>query len=345
MSSFSVPVTKIDRIQEHHNADSLEIATFGGYNSVVRKGDFSPGEEVVYIPEAAVIPEPILEVMGLSGKLAGKEKNRVKPVRLRGVLSEGLVLKKAVAELLLGRLTWLGEDLKEELRIEKWEPPIPASMSGIARPRPSWMPMYTDIENLKKFPDVLQINEPVLITEKIHGTNFAVGMHREEDELVVSSRRHCLLEDAGNLYWQIARKYPFESWLRGTLLALNFESVVLYGEVYGSGVQDLQYGLTNGDRKVALFDVLGNGVYIDEEQWKQHLFPLPAPVVPVLYRGGYTDDIVRELTSGPSHYGTHMREGIVIRPTLERYHPEVGRVILKSISEEYLLRKGGTELQ
>lgn len=38
-----------------------------------------------------------------------------------------------------------------------------------------------------------------------------------------------------------------------------------------------------------------------------------------------------------------MREGIVIRPVLERRHDALGRVQLKSVSDDYLLRKGGTE--
>ena len=36
----------------------------------------------------------------------------------------------------------------------------------------------------------------------------------------------------------------------------------------------------------------------------------------------------------------HTREGFVVRPTKERWHPLLGRVILKLIGEDYLLRKG-----
>jgi len=52
----------------------------------------------------------------------------------------------------------------------------------------------------------------------------------------------------------------------------------------------------------------------------------------------YTDG--KESVSGK---GVHIREGVVIRPSIERYEYKLGRVQLKSISEKYLLRKNATE--
>ena len=50
----------------------------------------------------------------------------------------------------------------------------------------------------------------------------------------------------------------------------------------------------------------------------------------------------RETISGK---GAHVREGAVVRPRVERRDDRVGRVQLKSVSEKYLLRDGGTEFQ
>lgn len=55
---------------------------------------------------------------------------------------------------------------------------------------------------------------------------------------------------------------------------------------------------------------------------------------------------MEEFTSGKetiSGNETNIREGIVIKPIFERVDFSLGRVVLKSVSEEYLLRKGGTE--
>ena len=66
--------------------------------------------------------------------------------------------------------------------------------------------------------------------------------------------------------------------------------------------------------------------------------------VPVLYKGPYIHDIVKQLTDGKSTYDKNqIREGVVITPLIEREDAEIGRVILKSVSEDYKLRKNGTE--
>ena len=90
MSSFAVQVLQLT-ILPHENADVLELAKIGDYLSVVKKGEFKTGQLGVYIPEAALVPDDILESMGLVGKLAGSSHNRVKAARLRGILSQGLV--------------------------------------------------------------------------------------------------------------------------------------------------------------------------------------------------------------------------------------------------------------
>ncbi len=58
------------------------------------------------------------------------------------------------------------------------------------------------------------------------------------------------------------------------------------------------------------------------------------------------DETVEQLTNGKeavSGEEANIREGVVIRPTEERRELELGRVILKSVSEKYLLRKNATE--
>ena len=91
MAYFEVNVVKIDQIEDHPNADALELAVIGGYRAIVKLGDFKAGDLVVYIPEQSIVPQWLLERMGLEGRLAGKDKNRVKAIKLRGVLSQGLV--------------------------------------------------------------------------------------------------------------------------------------------------------------------------------------------------------------------------------------------------------------
>ena len=68
------------------------------------------------------------------------------------------------------------------------------------------------------------------------------------------------------------------------------------------------------------------------------------PLVPVLYRGPFSEAALLEHTSGATVLGgKHLREGVVLRPAVERESAELGRVILKSVSGDYLTRRGGTE--
>lgn len=189
MATFECKVYKL-KIEEHPNADVLELAVVGDYRSIVRKGQFKTGDLGVYIPEAAVLPEWLIASLGLEGKLAGKQKNRVKAVRLRGVLSQGLVypatdvsvdaaypeyaieLHNDVAGTFGMTKVFYpvkeGSVVTEELGITKYEPPIPVHMAGEVF-NAHGMTLKYDIENAKKFPDVLQEGEEVVMTEKIHG--------------------------------------------------------------------------------------------------------------------------------------------------------------------------------
>jgi len=96
MSEFSCEVVRV-KIEPHPNADAIEIARVGDYQSIVRKGQFKDGDLAVYIPEQAIVPEWMLREMGMydeerqKGGLAGAAGNRVKAIKLRGVVSQGLV--------------------------------------------------------------------------------------------------------------------------------------------------------------------------------------------------------------------------------------------------------------
>jgi RNA ligase (TIGR02306 family) len=96
MSNFECPVVKV-RIEPHPNADAIEIARVGDFQSIVKKGQFQDGDFAVYIPEQAVVPVWMLREMGMydeereKGGLAGPLGNRVKAIKLRGVVSQGLI--------------------------------------------------------------------------------------------------------------------------------------------------------------------------------------------------------------------------------------------------------------
>lgn len=361
MAHFSVNVVPVT-IEPHHNADALEIARIGGYRSVVRKGEYQTGDLVAYIPEQAIVPAPILEELGLVGRLAGKARNRVKALRLRGVLSQGLCYP--------ARPGWrAGQDVAAELGIIKYEPPVPASMSGAVYAAGLDRTLRYDIENFKRYPNTFTPGEEVVFTEKIHGTWAQLGWvteamaDPEHGRLVVSSkgiaaRGLAFMPEAAdnehNLYLRAARQLDIGARIaRYFAAAIQTEPVFVLGEVFGSGIQDLGYG-ANSRRTEGLgfrvFDIYvgrpGHGRYLDDDALEAAVAGMGLARVPVVYRGPFSTEALDAHTRGPetvSGQALHLREGVVIRPVKERSTLELGRAQLKSVSEDYLLRKGGTE--
>src|SRR5581483_11604494 len=88
MSTFKVTAEKLT-IHEHPNADALELAQVGLYRAVVVKGRYQTGDWAIYVPEQAVLPQELIDELGLANYLSGRDHNRVVPVKLRGQLSKG----------------------------------------------------------------------------------------------------------------------------------------------------------------------------------------------------------------------------------------------------------------
>ena len=125
------------------------------------------------------------------------------------------------------------------------------------------------------------------------------------------------------------------------------KSVVVYGEIYGSGVQSMVYGFKNGQRGFRLFDIAINGEYLDYDVKAELCKKFGVEMVPFLYRGPFSREVVEKFTDGkttlcdPKDAGAFAgREGCVTTPVKERYSDVLnGRCIVKSVSADYLAAK------
>ncbi|MFJ8014428.1 RNA ligase (ATP) [Streptomyces sp. NPDC096339] len=358
MSTLRVTAEELT-VHEHPNADALELAQVGLYRAVIAKGAYRTGEFAVYIPEQAVLPAGLIEELGLTGRLAGGSADRVKAVRLRGELSQGLVCRPSALDGVdLVKAAEDGTDFAELLGITKWAPPIPTTMSGEVEAAPDLLP-WVDIENLQRYPQIFEEGEPVVLTEKLHGTACLFTYVVEGGRSLVTSKGFgskglALKEEERNLYWRAVRGHDVPAVAAELAARLGATRIGIFGEVYGAGVQDLAYGTdvrtADAPPGLAVFDVSAE---IDGQvRWLDpaELFAGgELPLVPRLYEGPYVLDTVLEWASGRetvSGKALHLREGVVIRPATERYSPVVGgRAIAKAVSPAYLTRKGGTEYE
>ncbi|MFI5681180.1 RNA ligase (ATP) [Streptomyces cellulosae] len=358
MSTLRV-TAEVLTVHEHPHADALELAQVGLYRAVVAKGAYRTGDAAVYIPEQSVLPAGLIEELGLSGRLAGSGADRVKAVRLRGELSQGIVCRpKALADVDLARAAAEGTDFAERLGITKWVPPVPTSMNGDVESAPDLL-AWVDIENIQRYPDVFTPGEPVVLTEKLHGSACLLTYVAHGGRVYVSSKGFgakslALKEDPRNLYWRAVRGHGVAEAAARLAERLGARRVGVFGEVFGAGVQDLTYG-ADGRRDTlgyAVFDVsvdVGGAVRWLDTGEVAELLDGEVPSVPRVYEGPYDVARVLEVASGRetvSGRGLHLREGVVIRPLHERYSPVTGgRAIAKAVSPAYLTRKGGTEFE
>ena len=337
MAQFEVRVHRI-RIEEHPDADALEIARIGGYRSVVRKHQFQDGDLAAYIPESSIVPAELLDQMGLTGKLAGKEQNRVRAARIRGIVSQGLVHPMPDAR--------EGDDVTGLLGITKHLPVIPEYMQGQVHHAPGYTVRY-DIENIKKFPDVLVDGEDVVVTEKIHGVQCQMGMHRGEP--FVASKIYGAHGQAlsigeinrNNIYVQAAAQHMESMRTLAKMPDGPGDTFQIIGEIYGKGVQDLSYD--TAEKMFRVFDLHTGapeqGRFLNHQEMEDLTHRL-FMTVPLLYQGPYSTEKLQELTGGGSMIASHHREGVVVKTAVEREDMRLGRVILKSVSDSHLLRKG-----
>ncbi|MFE9775430.1 RNA ligase (ATP) [Streptomyces sp. NPDC005931] len=355
MSTLRV-TAEVLTVHEHPNADALELAQVGLYRAVVAKGAYRTGEAAVYIPEQAVLPAALIEELGLTGRLAGANRDRVKAVRLRGELSQGIVCRPdALAGVDLVRAAEDGADFAELLGITKWVPPVPPTMDGDVESAPDLLP-WVDIENIQRYPEIFDPGEPVVLTEKLHGSACLLTYLADEGRVYVSSkgfgsRSLALKEDPRNLYWRAVRGHGVAQVAAELAERLGARRVGVFGEVFGAGVQDLTYG-ADGRRDTLGYAVFDVSAEIDGRvRWLDaaELLNGQLPLVPQLFEGPYDSERVLELATGRetvSGRDLHLREGVVIRPAVERHSPVTGgRAIAKAVSPAYLTRKGGTEYE
>jgi len=320
MSEFHVEVVTVGKILPHPNADRLEIINVRDYPVIIGKGEFQEGDKAIYVPVTAIVPtqDPRFAFLG--------DHPRIKAKKLRGVYSQGLLVQA-------DQDMRVGENVQERLGITRWEPEERFETGGEVERGPHEIPFYTDIEGLRRYPDVLVPGELVVITEKIHGCNAAFSWY--QDRLWVRSRRQFKREDSNNLWWKVVDRYGLRERLQ------TLPGIVFFGEVFGQ-VQNLKYGAGKNDLYLRLFDAysIRLGRYYDYDEFVDLADYLKIERVPELFMGEW-DPSLKSLAEGNTTIprADHIREGFVVRPRKERYDSQVGRVVLKLIGEGYHLRK------
>jgi len=380
MSKFAVEIRRISEVSHHPNADRLDIAKVDGleFQFITGRDEYKQGDEVVYFPIDSILPDDIIARLGLEGRLSGPEKNRVKTIRLRSEISQGIVGKpEDTLPHWLFKHFWYDfieerdeiGDIAERLGVTKYEPPEVFVGSAKLTTLPPWVPVY-DIEGADRHPrelDELKRCGDVWITEKLEGTNFAMTYDATTGEHEVCTRKHTvtpLLEEQAKVhtFHRVVKELNLVGVAHYFHIMLSeiypeVKTFCLRGELIGPGIQGNIYKLEKHqvrffdallpDRKYlssrlfqSIMETFGDFILMDEGH-------SPRPAVPEIFRGPLSEFLapyggsVKDASNGRSVLNPDVaREGIVIKPWLEEiWSPKLqGRLMLKQRSPEYLAK-------
>ena len=166
-------------IKPIEGADNIELAVVGGWNAIVKKGEYKVTDLVVVATTDAVIPEKLSDGLGVTNYL--RKGQRVRTVKLRGVYSECLLIPTTFVP---EKYRYEGSDCMELLEIFKFEPPVKTItlVSGDKKVRYHQNPnfhIYYKFPNQKNVPEMFSEEDVVVITRKLHGTNARYGIVRK----------------------------------------------------------------------------------------------------------------------------------------------------------------------
>ena len=357
-------VARIGEIIPIPGADNIEVALAGGWQAIIKKGEYKVDDLVVVATTDAVIPEELSDAIGVTNYL--RKGQRVRTIKLRGMYSECLIIPITYVQ---GVKRVEGIDVMDMLGIFKYEPPAVqiqlASGKKIRYQKNPNFHVYHKFPNLKNVPGMFTEEDHVQITRKMHGTNSRYGIVKKlklsfwdrvkkffrladewiEYEYVYGSHNVEKGSDSQGFYdtdvWmRVADKFDLKEKLwhifkvAKSTGAYNIENgIVIYGEIFGPGIQkNYDYGLEEIEFEV--FDITMNGEYLEPMRtlyFCDNILLLPH--VKVLYTGAWTQEVQDKHVFGNFIEGTKIpHEGVVIK-----HHTGERNKVAKVINPDYLI--------
>ena len=310
-----VSIQKVKMISAIADSDFLELAHVMGWQCVAKKGEFKAGDLGVYYEVDSFLPLDERYEFLRNTSYRDNEDNgkgfRIRTVRMRGQLSQGLLLPLEKFPELKGMSE--GDDVTEKLNVKKWYIPETANAGGtIIGERPYGIPASDEIRIQSALELLDQLNgKPYYITTKMDGTSGIV--YFIDGKIGCCSRNKEIKDEDGALYWMPVYTYGLKE-----KLAQLGKNIVITGEICGPGIQKNKLRLAALEWYV--FDVKDwdAGRYLPYDEASALCANLGLPFVPLEERGEHFDYSLEQLLEkAKGKYPSGLdKEGIVVRSAL-----------------------------
>ena len=337
-------IQKVREVRPIEGADRIELAMVMGWQCVVNKGVFSPGDKAVYFEIDSFLPirnefEFLRKSSYRNDDFMG-EGFRLKTMKMRGQLSQGLLLPlEDFPE--IGEAE-IGTDVTELLGVRKWEMEERATTGGtIVGGLPYDIP-HTDETRIQNVPEIIGEFEgkEYYITTKMDGSSHSIGIDR--DGFHVTGHNYEYKDDGKSSFYEFVKNRGYRERMEQYAEENGLREFTVQGEYCGGGIQKNRLKLKAPEWYV--FTIRENGKRVGLMKMLDICEALGFASVPVeevseCFPEKYpTVESLLERANGQYPNGGP-KEGVVVRPVEPVYSDKVGDYLsVKIINNKYLLK-------
>ena len=325
-------IRKINDISNIEHADTLCVYHIDGWKVVDKIGKFAKDSLIIFLEVDSFVPTEIAPFLTKAGhepkEYEGVKGERLRTVKLRGQLSQGLLLPISI--LPTNTVIEVGNDVTDTLGIVKWERPISPQLYGQAKGSfPSFL-RKTDQERVQNIGRTLEgyINETFEVTIKLDGSSCTIFVKDEDDG--VCSRNLELKQNEDNAFWRIALDYDIHKKIRA-----YGKNIAVQGELIAPNIQG-NYEKVNKP-EFYVFDVfdIDRQEYMLPKERQEFCKLLDIPHVPIIDKSFAMIsgvDKLLDIAEGDGMNKGVKREGLVFKHNNSEFS-------FKAISNSYLLKE------
>lgn len=379
MTDWAPQVVRIEKVEKHPDADSLEICSvLGDYPVITKLGEYKEGDIAGYISIDSIVPDEdffyflcpkAYQKYEENGEIKQKQVGPKYPLgsvperyriirakKIRGIYSQGMLVKLAPwiiqktpldqIDEALNNLPQIGDSIVDLIGLKKWEEEVDDNVSNKksrgtnAAPAPKgWSIPFYDLESIRKYLSYVEGEQDIILTEKINGSNSSFCWDGEK--LVIKSRNFYKKDDPDDMWVDAAIRYNLKEKLS------QYPMIAFFAECAGQ-VKSFRYDaeIIGGElhSKLYFFDAFDvkAGRYLNYDDFASIIDGLGLERTPILYRGPWLDKATMyAYAEGMSVLNPKtIKEGWVLSLGKERFEPRLnGRLKLKLIGEGYNLSK------